>query len=298
MDAPKASDIFSQVPDDVEPDYEIDEDEIFAKPGPTQAEPNNQEDALDEEEEEQHSDPPPASGNPPDYRFKTISAMTDFVRKTANDKGITVKKEWMNILTREWHKKNADVYASHIDFFFLGITGERNLSVEKDFKDIAKRMNDDVNRVSGVGKQLKDISDKMSKDLDAKMKLLDAKLEKFNSMMEKNESFLESASKQSSVASWAAEARDEPPKTKKTSPRMKILRFLSGIGFSQVEAQNVIKVGAHHIITEEMMENVFTGLADDELKEEYEQMLCLEGQKLVAEAREKKNKKKDIYDDY
>ncbi|QBJ27589.1 phosphoprotein [Maize sterile stunt virus] len=253
-----------EVPDDIAPRaYELDLEGIFADQDIAEADRQAEKDI--EEQEEKEKVVPAIKG---ERYISSVEELAALLKDHANRRGMEMKKEWVNIMKRKYHEMKEKMLKSHVELFLLGIQVERNTSVDKDFKDTATRLNDEVNKVSGISKRLMDSQAKIAKDVDQKMKELTAYCKKMESMVSKVETVVESASRPSSVASWAQ--GDE----RNTTEEYNYEKFLSMIGFSANHIRSSVMKKCHVVITDEMYTHVLSGEADsDEMADYYGRIL-------------------------
>nr|AYN07442.1 P protein [Cytorhabdovirus hordei] len=269
------------VPDDIAPRaYDLDLDGIFGEQDVADADRQAENDVEEQEEEEKLV--PTIKG---ERYISSVEELAALLKDHANRRGMEMKKEWVNIMKRKYHEMKDKMLKSHVELFLLGIQVERNTSVDKDFKDTATRLNDEVNKVSGISKKLMDSQAKIAKDVDQKMKELTAYCRKMESMVSEVKNVVESASRPSSIASWAQ------GEEKNTSEEYNYDKFLSMIGFSANHIRSSVMKKCHVAITDEMYTHVISGEADsDDMADYYSRILNYADRVVKGSSKEEKTR--------
>ncbi|ATN96435.1 P protein [Maize yellow striate virus] len=246
----------SGIPDDIHPrSYDLSADGIFsnAEEEEVMEERQAEQDLPDIEEEEPLVEKPAKGEKFVSGTDELVSILKDY----SNRKGMGMKKEWVNIMKRRFHEMGGKMLKTHVDFFLLGIQAERNMSVDRDFKDTATRLSDEVNRVSGVGKRMLDAQQKMEREMEQKMKEITAHCKKMEMMVAKVETAVENASRPSSISSWAMGGPSREEEEERDYDK-----FLSMIGFEDKHIKSATMKKCYPAISDEMYVHVITGEAD------------------------------------
>ncbi|BAA95345.1 phosphoprotein [Cytorhabdovirus gramineae] len=224
-----------------------------------------------------------------DNLITKVDDMIGYLKRECQDHGIAVRKEWVNVLTRKFHMSKK-IYASHLDFFLLGVMGERHVAVEKDFKDTAVRLSDEVNKMSGISKKVADNETRMIKELDAKMKEMGSLIGKFNGVLNEFKGSMAVSSRPASVASWALD------QTTETSREKNYNEFLKKLGFQDHHIKSPLMKKCTVMITDEMYDEVMLENTSEDTLGIYKEQIITYGQSIQKKV--EKPIKKDPYADF
>nr|UUL70682.1 phosphoprotein [Colocasia bobone disease-associated virus] len=100
-----------------------------------------------------------------------------------SDHGIKLRKEWTTMISRRFHV-SGPLYPSHLDMFVLGIQAERNVGLNSDLKETAKRVQEEANHMCGERKKMSDSAEKVISDFSKIMRDMQHQIQEMSQVTE------------------------------------------------------------------------------------------------------------------